>query len=385
MLSTEQDQPIETDPLHWILGDPLGRRVADYRAAALNCGMSPPSCLCWSEVIDQGRRALERIAVGSRLRIDSFGQREDSIAALIRHGGGEQTPRRAEIKALHHQYAGLSRLMTEMNEWLQTRPDVRADLHPRDIADMFDKWITHERMLPHRPMTILLPTDWDDFDRDVTAFARTCGGRIFVKPRFASSASGVCHYRIAGDRRQLIAPIEVVRDASTIRLFNSLKIRSFIKPADIQDIFRVLAPQGMIAEAAVNKARIEGDRFDLRIVVIDGNADFVVARRSRSPITNLHLGNQRGTIEAVIDAVGAKRISECQTLAAEAASRFPKALHCGVDILLPRSGEPLVCEVNAFGDLIPRLQSNGQTVYEAILRAGDRRVASEACTREMLV
>lgn len=383
MLPTEQAQ--RTDPHHWIIGDPNGRRVADYRAAAISCGLLPPSCLCWSEVIDQGRPALEQIAVGSRLRIDSFGQREDSIAALIRYGGGEQIPHRAEIKSLNHQYTGLSRLMTEMRDWLRTRLDVRADLHPSDIADMFDKWTTHERMLPHRPMTILLPTDWDEFDRDVTAFARACGGRIFVKPRFASSASGVCHYRIAGDRRQLIAPIEVVRESGAVRLFNSLKVRSFIDPTDIRDIFQVLAPQGLIAEAAVNKARIEGDRFDLRIVVINGNADFVVVRRSGSPITNLHLGNQRGTIDAAIEAVGAKRIRECQALAVEAASRFPRALHCGIDILLPRGGEPLVCEVNAFGDLIPRLKANGQSVYQAILRAGARCVASATHERELMV
>lgn len=375
MLPTEQDQ--RTDPLHWIIGDPSGRRVADYRAAAISCGLLPPSCLCWSEVIDQGRSALKQIAVGSRLRIDSFGQREDLIAALIRYGGGEQIPRRAEVKSLDHQYAGLSRLMTEMRDWLRTRPDVHADLHPSDIADMFDKWTTHKRMLPHRPKTILLPTDQEKFDHDVTAFARTCSGRIFVKPRFASSASGVCHHRIAGDRQQLIAPIEVVREAGAVRLFNSRKVRSFIRPTDIRDIFRVLAPQGLIAEAAVNKARIKGDRFDLRIIVINGNADFVVVRRSNSPITNLHLGNQRGTIDAAIEAVGAKRMGQCQELAVKAASRFPRALHCGVDILLPRGGEPLVCEVNAFGDLIPHLKANGQSVYQAILRAGDWRVASK--------
>lgn len=382
MQPAKTNQPIDTDPLHWILGDPSGRRVANYRAAALSCGLLAPSCLCWSEFISRGPQALEQITVGARLRIDSFGQREDVIAALIQYGGGTQIPRRAEIKSIHYQYAGLSRLMTKMNEWLLTRPDVLSDLHPSDITEMFDKWTTHKRMLPHRPKTILLPTAWDNFYRDVTAFAQICGRRIFIKPRFASSASGVCLYRIVGNRQQLIAPIEVVRESGTVRLFNSLKIRSFINPTDIQDILQVLAPQGLIAEAAVNKARIDGDRFDLRIVVIAGNADFMVVRQSGSPITNLHLGNQRGCIDAVTEAVGAKRILECQALAVEAASRFPRALHCGVDILLPRRGEPLVCEVNAFGDLIPNLKSNGQTVYQAILRAGDYFSVDE---REMLV
>lgn len=357
---------------HWILGDPDGRRVADYRAAAEQCGMQRPHCVGWIDVMNEGIDALHQIPCHSRLRIDSFGQDQNVIASLIRHGGGSEFPQMGEILSLDHQHMGICRVLRDLNDWSVSRPDVELDQQPSEIEAMFDKWATHHKMSPHRPETTRLPTDPPACIKTLAAFVDDCGGRVFVKPQYASSASGVCCYRVSNHRQQLIAPIEIVRDSGHVRLFNSLRVRSYTSPRDIQDIFSVLAPQGMIAEAAVNKARVDGDRFDLRVVVIGGRADHVIARQSASPITNLHLGNARASLDCVQQAVGLGRLQACQHLALHAASCFPGTLYCGVDILLPRSGAPLVCEVNAFGDFLPDLIAAGQTVYEAILKSSHR-------------
>ena len=360
---------LPSQPGHWILGDSHSNRFSDYCAAASRCGMQTPGCVEWSEVINNGVQALEHIPLGARLRVDSFGQRADVLAMLIRHGGGNEIPQTGEIRSVDHQHSGLCRVLETLGRWSKRRSDVSLCQDPMEIVVMFDKWATHKRMLPHRPRTILLPTDKISFDESLKRFVAEVGGRVFVKPRYASSASGVCCYRNSNDRQQLIAPIEIVREVNGIRLFNSLRVRSFTKPEDIHDIFSVLVPQGMIAETAVDKARVDGDRFDLRIVVINGSADHAVVRQSGSPITNLHLGNRRGTLQAVVESVGAQRLEACRQLALHAASCFAGTLYCGVDILLPRSGDPLVCEVNAFGDFLPNLVAGGKTVYEAILQA----------------
>ena len=360
-------------PPHWILGDSSSQRFSDYCAAALNCGTDRPNCINWLEVINHGVTALDRIAQGARLRIDSFGQRRDVLAALIRHGGGYQIPFEGEILSIDRQYLGICQVMQDLSQWSTQRHDLHFDQDPLEIVAMFDKWATHQRLIPHRPTSALLPTDLKTFGDTLKAFLAEAGGRVFVKPRYASSASGVCCYRVGQGRQQLIAPIEILRDGGRVRLFNSLRVRSFTHPRDIQDIFRILAPQEMIAESVISKARVNGDRFDLRVVVIGNVAEHIVVRQSPSPITNLHLGNRRGMIQEVNDAVGATRVEACRQLALQAASRFPRSLYCGVDILLPRSGDPLVCEVNAFGDFLPNLFANGKTVYDAIVQAGNVR------------
>jgi hypothetical protein len=327
----------------------------------------------WIDLINEGASLLDRIPVGSRLRIDSFGQRTEVIASLIRHGGGLHFPQFGQILALDSQYSGLCRVLRVIDDWLVSRPDIEPDQQPGEIEVMFDKWATHNRIarngsLSYRPQTTLLPTDLHGFWEVLLPLVRSCGGRVFVKPRYASSASGVCYFRVSNGRQQLIAPIELNRDLGGLRLFNSLLVRSYTSLRDIQDIFSVLAPQGMIAEVAVNKARVDGDRFDLRVVVIDGRADHVVARQSTSTITNLHLGNARASLRSVEEAVGVDRIQACRQLALRAAEYFPGARYCGVDIFLPRTGSPLVGEVNAFGDFLPGLIAGGRSVYQAILQ-----------------
>lgn len=366
------------DDHHWILGDPLGRRVADYRKAVVDCGQRPPRAICWTEIIKHGISVLTSLPTGTRLRIDSFGQREEVLNALIGIGEGNRFPAHAEIASQQYQYKGICNTMGLVAQWLVQRPDIECDLNPNEICIMFDKWATHCRMPQLRPTTALLPEDADQFESSLDDFMQQIGSRTFIKPRYASSASGVCYYRKVSGREQLIAAMEIVRDAGSIRLFNSLKIQSFTNPQDIRAIFSVLAPQGMIAEKAVNKARVHGDRFDLRVMVIDGRASHVVVRQSGSPITNLHLGNQRGCLATVRKNVGNRRFEQCCDTAVDAAKHFSNALHCGVDVLLPQRGNPVVCEVNAFGDLLPNLVSNGKTVYQSIFLAGASRARTDS-------
>ncbi|WP_103296396.1 STM4014 family protein [Rhodopirellula sp. MGV] len=356
----------------WVIGDPESRRVQDFQRSAIGLGMRVPNCLDWNDLIASEGRCLEQIPPLARVRIDSFGQRCETIASLIELGGGDVFPKRGQVLSLDHQYQGIVRAMEMVECWrcrrLESKHDVIIDQVPGDLAVMFDKWATHQLMLPYRPKTVLLPTEIDAAGQAIQSFADCCGGRVFVKPRYASSASGVCCYRTQRGRQQLIAAIEIDRCGDDIRLFNSLRVRSFTNPADIDAILRVLIPQGMIAEAAVSKARLDGERFDLRIVVIDGKADHLVVRQSPWPITNLHLGNRRGDLELLYDSVGIDRVNDCRQLAIHAAAQFPRTRYSGVDILLPRVNPPLVCEVNAFGDFLPNLTASGKTVYASILQ-----------------
>jgi hypothetical protein len=192
---------------------------------------------------------------------------------------------------------------------------------------------------------------------------------VFLKPRFASSASGVCAYRWSHHREQLIAPIEIQRRNGSIRLFNSLKVRSYTSPADILAILQQLLPQGMICERWIRKRQLPGGQFDLRVMVIAGEARHTIVRQSHHPITNLHLGNRRGDLREVRHAVGAELVNSCGELAEQAAACFPESLYAGVDILVPARAAPLVCEINAFGDLLPHVRDREESTYEAILRS----------------
>ena len=119
------------------------------------------------------------------------------------------------------------------------------------------------------------------------------------------------------------------------------------------------------------KASRQGKNFDLRVVVINGQAQHIVMRSSSSPMTNLHLGNARGDLDALISELGPERFALAQDCAALAHRPFSdQSLYAGADIMFsPSCDEVMAIEINAFGDLIPNVFIDGEDTYGAEVRA----------------
>jgi len=67
--------------------------------------------------------------------------------------------------------------------------------------------------------------------------------------------------------------------------------------------------------------------------------------------------------------MGQTKLESAFRLAEQAAACFPDSLYAGVDILLDTRQRALVGEINAFGDLLPRLTHGGDSAYTAIAKA----------------
>jgi len=118
------------------------------------------------------------------------------------------------------------------------------------------------------------------------------------------------------------------------------------------------------------KAGFDNRTFDLRVVVIAGRACHTVARLSRSPMTNLHLLNERGDQDAVRERVGWPAWEAAMRNFELAMECFPGSLYAGIDLLFtPGHRRHVVIEVNAFGDLLPGVLWRGQETYATELRA----------------
>lgn len=325
-----------------ILGNPENRRVRDYVRTLRQLGQPEPLCFAYQELLQNPRPLPVDF-----LRIDSPGEDERVAQLLIERGGGPANAQvgRGEIAYQREYHEGFRGFLLG----LQT-PSQNA---PEEIAVMFDKWACHQRFAQAglaRPRSQLAT-------RELLLAPQ---GSYFLKPLHGSSASGVCALRWNARRRQLIAPIEIDNG----RLYNTLRVRTHTQPEHIDLILDRLLPQGMIAEQWIPKLSLPGGLTDLRVLVVAGRARHRVVRQSRSPMTNLHLGNRRGDPEEV-----AEFLPAALELAERAAACFPGCLYAGVDILLDLKGRPLIGEINAFGDLLPNLEHQGESAYAAIIRA----------------
>lgn len=329
-----------------VVGNPGNRRVTLFADAVCAAGLDAPRVVPWERVLRSGGAEF---AADEIVRLDSPGE-DPGVDRLLR---GVADPTRVE---------GSARWYTRFTAAVGTlRGGVRLD-DAGELAVMFDKRRCHATLAAAGVPVPASPTSgpgavriagWDDVR---TAMRIHRMPRLFVKLAHGSSASGVLAVESsAGGRLRATTSVELAPDG---RLFNSLKVRRYERERDVAAIVDRLAPDGLHLERWLPKAAQRGRVADLRVLVVAGRATHAVVRTSTSPLTNLHLGGTRGDLDAVRGAIetAGGRWADVLAVCERAAACFPRTLCVGVD-LLPATGwrRFAVAEVNAFGDLLPRL------------------------------
>ncbi|MBL1104300.1 STM4014 family protein [Streptomyces sp. 5-8] len=329
-----------------VVGNPENRRVALFDRAVRAAGLPAPRVVPWAHVLRTGGAGF---AGDELVRLDSPGENAE-VDRLLR---GAEDPTRVEGSG--RWYASL------MSALRGLRGGIRLD-DTDELAVLFDKRRCHAVLAGADVPVPDSPTSGADAApvrgwADVRALMREHRmPRLFVKPAHGSSASGVLAIESAGGGRiRATTSVELVPEG---RLFNSLRVRRYHDERQIAAIVDTLAPDGLHLERWLPKGSQRGRAADLRVVVVAGRATHAVVRTSASPLTNLHLGGRRGDLDvarAAVESAGA-RWTDVLGVCERAAACFPRTLCVGVD-LLPAVGwrRVAVGEVNAFGDLLPRL------------------------------
>ncbi|MEZ6125002.1 MAG: STM4014 family protein [Planctomycetaceae bacterium] len=357
-----------------VIGNPDSRRVTYFQNALERRGLRPAEVIAWSEVLTQESDWRSRVPEGAIVRIDSPGESADVERQLILRGAAVRNsaspsrfPEHGEI--LHHGlwFEGFRNVLEEISQKL---PRVRFQNPPEQIAAMFDKFITQERLRSAEisvPRSLGIVSDYDHLRKLMT---ETGIRRVFLKLRSGSSASGIIALQAHRQHIVAVTSIEPIRHESELRLFNSLRVNRWTDERQIAAVIDALQPNGLIAEQWVPKAAMAGRTFDLRVLVIAGRAQHVVMRTSRGPLTNLHLGNERGDVNFLRTCVSPPVWDAAMRSCEYTVNCFPQSLSAGVDVALTAGfTKHVVFEVNAFGDLLPNVLHNGLDPCDAQLAA----------------
>lgn len=329
-----------------VVGNPENRRTTMFADAVRAAGRPAPRVLAWRDVL-RGQYAFRP---GELVRIDSPGENAE-VDRLLRD---TDDPARVEGTALwYRRFTAVVREVTAAAH----RAGATTTADPEEVAVMFDKRRCHARLAAADvpvPEALEGPVDgWAGLREQLRA-ARI--QRAFLKPAHGSSASGVVALSLAGPGRvKATTSVETTADG---RLYNSLRVRHYTSEREVAALVDALAPDGLHVERWLPKASQDGRAADLRVVVVAGRATHAVVRTSRHPMTNLHLGGARGDLDAVRAAIrdAGGSFADVLDVAEQAAACFPGTVCVGVDVL-PSTGwrRFAVGEVNAFGDLLPRL------------------------------
>jgi glutathione synthase/RimK-type ligase-like ATP-grasp enzyme len=353
--------PLASDPSggvrFTVVGNPGNRRIALFAAAVRAAGLPPPRVLPWLDVAC-GRVAVE---AGALVRIDSPGE-DGEVDRRFR--GAAEPIEHGRIESFAGWYRGFRAALARLGDELAGTPGVDVLNRPDDLAVMFDKPRCARRLAAAGvpvPPALGPVADWEELR---AALAAAGWSRAFVKPAYGSSASGVVALAIAGGRVRATTSVELVRCGRGVRLYNSLRVRTYDDERDVTAVVEALCADGVHVERWLPKAGLDGRVIDLRVVVIAGRPTHAVVRASRSPLTNLHLGNRRGDVTRLRAAMGEQTWVLAMATCVRAAACFPRTLQVAVDLLLaPSWRRHAVAEVNAFGDLLPGVLASGRDTY----------------------
>jgi hypothetical protein len=368
------------------IANPSGVRVASFQAALERSGQPPSEVVSYIDLLD-GRVGLEQsLREGDLLRIESPGQEFEVEKRLIALGAGvedESGPARigrdealrlpfdrGRIWFPRQWFLGFRELLRLIDRQRAACPGHVAMNAPSEIEVMFDKPRCHGLLTSlgvSCPPSVGQVRSYEELRQRMRGAGMS---RVFVKLAHGSSASGVVAFAVGPGNLLAITTAEVVREGGEVRLYNTRAIRRIEDEREIAGIVDALAREGVQVERWVPKAGIDGHVFDLRVVVIAGEARHVVVRMGRGPLTNLHLKNRRGEPSALRSRMPEGAWEAAMAEAERASAAFPGSLHAGVDLLIaPGYRRRAVLEVNAFGDLLHGVTDRGLNTHEAEVRA----------------
>jgi hypothetical protein len=248
-------------------------------------------------------------------------------------------------------------------------PDVQFWNDPDEIGMMFDKRECQLHLMRHGiSVPPILPSSepirsWEMLRAGMDASRMH---RVFVKLACGSAASGVVAYQVNPRTGAEIAVTTVGMETSQGRtlFYNEGKLQKYTHPEEIRTLLDWLCAEGAQIERWMPKATLNQRAYDIRQLVAAGQAGHAVMRLSHTPITNLHLRNER--MLPAEAGLKESHLSMIQKAAQDTIRVFPKSWSAGIDVMLTSGMNPraYVLDVNPFGDLLYRVKYEGMSPYE---------------------
>jgi hypothetical protein len=155
--------------------------------------------------------------------------------------------------------------------------------------------------------------------------------------------------------------------------FHAPRLRP-VRGQELSASLAILLREGACVQRGIPMAQIDGENFDVRVIVVHGRVTCTVFRLSAQPLTNLDLGGRCGRPEVCRPHIPTRAWLDGLDHSVAAAQLYPCAV-VGVDLLFARGYlRQYVLEVHAFGDFYPGLlDGRGRTVNAAEIEATARR------------
>ncbi|RXM56858.1 hypothetical protein DP144_08155 [Clostridium tetani] len=244
----------------------------------------------------------------------------------------------------------------------------------KETLIMMDKKLTYD-FLEENIKDFYLPKrlknykDYDEFREDTANKYLKC----FIKLRYGSGSEGVIAYSNNPRLNEEIIYTSLNYSKEEKIFFSTYKVNC-IKDKDIikKMIDWVLENDAHI-EMWIPKSKYKGQAYDTRVIVVNNKVEYLLSRLSKTPITNLHLRNNRLESERFIEP---KNIEIIKKASESVMKAFNNSFISGIDVVMSTGNKPYIIDVNPFGDLLHHLIGTEKNIYykeieESIKKLGE--------------
>lgn len=254
--------------------------------------------------------------------------------------------------------------------YLESLENVNYLNRPKAILETLDKIYTKNMLEKEKiPTTKMIRENIKSYEELKSYLDKENIREVFIKLRYGSGAGGIIVYKYNKKlKKDIIYTTIMLKDRKLYNVKNTIKVGDFKK---IETIVNILLKEDVIIEKSVQKDRIENINYDLRVLYQYSKIDFIVARGSIGPITNLHLNNKPLELSKIN--LSSCEIKKIEDLCKRSVSLYEGLNMAGIDILVTPKREFKIIEINGQGDLIYEDIYNENIIFKNQLKALEKR------------
>ena len=238
---------------------------------------------------------------------------------------------------------------------------------PSDILRLLDKSACKKTLKEHNiPATDIVTNNIENYFNLKKMMIEKKIKSIFLKPVYGSGAAGIIALSINPVNEKAVAYTAAVLEGDI--LFQRKHIRKITDEKEIEELVNAITTLNTIMERWYPKASFRGQPFDFRVIWQFGHIEYIVARKSSTPITNLHLNNGAVILDDILESReswnNANLLNEIEQLCKNAMVLYPNINSAGLDVMLDKkTGKPRIIEINGQGDLLYQDIYKGNLIY----------------------
>lgn len=372
---------LENNPKQVVLiAPPNSRRVDAFQQALQDIDWPIAKIISFHDIVKHPNLLIDCIQQGDIVRLETSGECSDTERLLLQLGESVVANNlvidnlqleQGEIIPSNQWYAGLSLFFRHLQQILQ---QAQPHYHMFDVNEglvFFDKRKTSIHWQQQGlPTPEIITNHIESFEQLIDTLTKQKISRVFIKLAHGSAASGTMALSVTDKKTHAVTTIELLQQAGQIHFYNTRRLKQYTDRHTIAMMFnQLLKHHDLQIEAWIPKASYQGKIFDVRVVVINGQAQHTLIRLGKRAMTNLHLENGRGDLEQVKTYLG-NHWAAIPKLAEQAMLDFPNSLYAGLDVLVtPHQHKAYLLEANTFGDFHPNTYWQGLNTYQAELLA----------------